>query len=186
MSLKEISIVVTGEPSYIKSLINSISYQPENLLTHDDQNSDNRTHVPIDIGSLQVEVGSLQVDDNHLIDFFGSNDDAIFDFIKSRPDNIFNGLIIVLNADDTEVLNGTKDLLTRHDSYLNRHALVVAVSGKEYKLIKQAEEHIRKVLCDLDSVAPVFSIDPSNKHEVSLLVESLLCSANPGIDKKHL
>lgn len=186
MSIKEISIVVIGEPSYIKCIIDSISYESENLTSQHDQNSDYRQHAQIDISSLQVVVGSLQVDDSHVIDFYGSNDEAIFDFIKSRPDNIYNGLIIALNADDSKMLEGAKDLLIRHDSYLKKHALVVAVSGNDYKMIKQAEEHIRQTLRDLDCVAPVFSIDPNNKHEVSLLVESLICSANPGIDKTHL
>lgn len=177
MSINEISIAVTGEATYIESLINSISSQPEDLITHGYQAQDTDTKQVV-----QIHCGRLLVDDKHRIDFFGSHDEGLFEFIKTRPHNKFNGLIIILNADDAAMLDGIKDVLAEHKNYLQKHALVVAVSGQDYKMIKQAEEQIRQALGVLNSVAPVFSIDPESKEEVSLLVESLLCSANPGIN----
>jgi len=181
MSIKKISIVVTGEPTYIKSLINTISYGPDELVKHSYQHPESES-----MQTVQMYFGSLQVDDNHRIDFFGGNEDGLFDFVKSRPQNSFNGLILILNAEEADRVDGIKTAFIKHQNYLSKHTLVVAVSGKDYKKIKQAEEHVRKTLSDLDWVAPVFSIDTENKEDVSLLVESLLCSARPGInDNSH-
>ncbi|TDR17572.1 hypothetical protein [Marinicella litoralis] len=181
MSTKDISIAVCGEPAYIKSLIDSISFEPVDSVTL-------RIKVPgIETKQvLEMNIGKLQVDDNHRIDFFGSNDEALFEFMKTRPANEFNGLIVVVNADDTHRLESIQDDLMQHKNYLKKHALVVAVTGKEYKRIKQAEEHIRQALYDISIVAPVFSIDPENKQDVNLLVESLLCSASPGINESNV
>ena len=178
--MKPFSIVVTGEPTYIKSIINCISYGPDELITHRFRlkNSDASKDV-------QMNFGSLQVDEDHRIDFFGGNDEVLFEFIDNRPDTDFKGLIITLDADDSEALSQFKELLLKQQSYLQKHALVVGISGNDYTSIKQAEEHIRHCLTELDSVAPVFSIDPDSKDDVSLLVESLLCFARPGIEESN-
>ena len=177
MKLKKINIAVTGEPTYIKRLIKCISYGPDDSITHS-------FHLKgIDAAQkVKMNFGSLQVDENHRIDFFGGNDDALFDFINELPESDLSGLIVMLNADDTIVLDGVNQLLLKHQHYLLKYALVLAVSGSDYALIKQAEEQVRQALRDLDTVAPVFSIDPENKEDVSLLIESLLCSARPGIN----
>ena len=176
-NMKPFSIVVTGEPTYIKSLISCISYGPEDLITHRYRVKDSDATQDV-----RMNFGSLQVDEDHRIDFFGGNDEALFEFIDERPDVGFKGIIITLNADDSNALENFTDTLLRQMDYLHKHALVVGVSGSEYTAIKQAEEQVRQCLTDLDAVAPVFSIDPDNKDDVSLLVESLLCSARPGIN----
>ena len=177
MKLKKINIVVSGEPTYIKNLINCISYGPDDSISHSFQVKGSDTPQKV-----KMNFGSLQVDENHRIDFFGGNDDALFDFINALPESSLSGLIVMLNADDSIALDGFNQVLLKHQQYLLKHALVVAVSGNDYALIKQAEEQVRQALRDLDTVAPVFSIDPENKEDVSLLIESLLCSARPGIN----
>ncbi len=174
--MKPFSVVVTGEPTYIKCLINCISYGPDELITHRFK-AKNAEQVK----EVQMNFGSLQVDEDNRIDFFGGNDDALFEFIEDRADSGIKGLIITLDADDKKALNNFKDLLAKHTNYLNKHALVIGVSGSDYTAIKQAEEQVRNCLTELQSVAPVFSIDPDSKKDVGLLVESLLCSARPGI-----
>ncbi len=176
-NMKPFSIVVTGEPIYIKRLISCISYGPEDLITHRYRVKDSDATQDV-----RMNFGSLQVDEDHRIDFFGGNDEALLEFIDDRPDEGFKGIIITLNADDSNALENFTDTLLRQMDYLHKYALVIGVSGSEYTAIKQAEEQVRQCLTDLDAVAPVFSIDPDNKDDVSLLVESLLCLARPGIN----
>jgi len=174
--MKPLSIVVTGEPTYIKTLINCISYGPDGLVSHCYQPKGFETAQKV-----QMSFGSLQVDEDHRIDFFGGNDDALFEFIDSLPDTRFKGMIVTLDADDSVGLKNLSGVLVRHEKYLSKYALVVGVSGSDYTSIKQAEEQVRQSLTAVNTVAPVFSIDPDNKEDVSLLVESLLCFARPGI-----
>jgi len=125
--------------------------------------------------------GALPVDEDNRIDFFGGDDEALFEFIDERPDSAFKGLIITLDADDSKALSHVKGRLVKQQSYLHNYALVVGVYGSEYSSIKQAEEQVRTYLTKLNAVAPVLSINPNDKEDVNLLVESLLCFASPGI-----
>lgn len=174
--MKPFSIVVTGEPTYIKSLINCISYGPDDLITHRYQVNGSDA-----IREVRLNFGSLQVDEDHRIDFFGGNDEALFEFIDNRPSNGFKGMIVTLDADNSVSRENFKDVLVKQMAYLRKYALVIGVSGADYASIKQAEESVRQSLTELNVVAPVFSIEPDNKEDVSLLVESLLCLARPGI-----
>lgn len=178
--MKPFSVVVIGEPSLINDMINCISYGPGKIISHrfKTKNSES-TQV------VKMSFGSLQVDEDHRIDFYGGNDEAIFDFIDSRPDADFKGMVITLNADDSKARNQFKEQLIKHESYLNKYALAVSVSGIDYTSVKQTEEQVRGCLTDMNAVAPVFSIDPSNKNDVSLLIESLLCFAAPGMQDKY-
>ncbi len=174
--MKPFNVIVTGEPAYIKSLIGCISYGPVDLITHRYRSSDAE-----DYKQVKMNFGSLQVDEDYRVDFYGGNNEALFEFIDVQSGVDFKGIIIVLNADDLVALNDFKGLLFKHIMYLNKHALAVAVSGNDYTAIKLAEEQVRQCLSDIGTVAPVFSIDPDNKEEVSLLIESLLVFARPGI-----
>ena len=175
--MKPFSIVVTGEPNDIKTLINCISYGPDELITHRYQTKDSGDNIEV-----QMNFGSLQVDEDHRIDFFGGNDEELFEFVNGRPENGFKGMIIILNSDDSKRIENFESELVKHESYLRKYALAVGVSGSDYTFIKQAEEQVRNCLSTMETVAPTFSIDPENKEEVSLLVESLLCLAHPGIN----
>lgn len=176
--MKPFNIIVTGEPAYINSLINCISYGPDDLITHKF-----KAAASDEIKQVQMNFGSLQVDEDNRIDFFGGNDPLLFEFIDSRPEVGFKGLIITLDADNSVALDDFKNKLLTQQNYLDKYALVVGVAGNDYSTIKQAEQHIRLCLTELGAVVPVFSIDPDNKQDVGLLVEALLCSARPGIQE---
>ncbi|KAA3638132.1 MAG: hypothetical protein DWP95_13285 [Proteobacteria bacterium] len=178
--MKLFSVIVTGEPACIKGLISCISYDPVDLISH--QFSVDNSDETKDVDMI---FGALPVDEDHRIDLFGGNDEALFEFIDERPDSPFKGLIITLDADDSKALSLIKDRLIKQQSYLHNYALVVGVYGSEYSSIKQAEEQVRKYLTELNAVAPVLSIDPNNKEDVNLLVESLLCFASPGIQDNY-
>lgn len=178
--MKPFSVVVIGEPTYINSLINCISYGPGKIISHRFKGKNSET-----IQAVQMNFGSLQVDEDHRIDFYGGNDDAILEFMDSRPDADFKGMIITLNADDSMARHQFKAQLSKHERYLNKYALVVGVSGNNYTAIKQTEEQVRNCLSQMNAVAPVFSIDPNNESDVSLLVESLLCFAAPGMQDNY-
>ncbi len=174
--MKPFNVVVIGEPVYIKTLINCIGYGPDGVIKHKYKVSGSEITKEV-----KMNFGSLQVDEDHRIDFFGGNDEALFEFVEGRPEKDFKGMIFLLDADDLKTLSNFENKIKKHKSYLERHALVVGVSGSDYTLIKQVEEQVRNHLSTQGTPAPVFSIDPDDKEEVSLLVESLLCFARPGI-----
>lgn len=174
--MKPYNIVVTGEPTYIKQLIQCMSFGPEGEISHKYIGPDRKTEIIV-----PMRFGSLEVDEDHRLDFYGGNSDELFDYINRPTNKEFKGMMVLLNADNQDALFGFADMLAKHISYLRRHALVVAVSGEDYTAVKLAEEQVRACLVELDAAAPVFSIDPQNKKEVSLLVESLLYFAAPGI-----
>ncbi len=175
--MKPHNIVVTGELKYIKQLIQCISFGPEREIIHKYIGPDRKTEI-----NVPMYFGTLEVDEDHRLDFYGGNSNELFDYINRPSNRDFKGMMVLLNADNKHTLFGFADIITKHINYLRRYALVVAVSGLDYVAVKSAEDQVRECLKELDAVAPVFSIDPKDKKDVSLLVESLLYFASPGIN----
>lgn len=176
--MKSINVVVTGESSEIKALIKAIGYGPDETITHRYQPADQDHPVMI-----KMEFGSLQVDEDHRIDFFGGDSPELFEFVASRPNALMTGMIIVFNADHSPDLDRLDQTIRKHSHYLKKYAMVIGITGADYTLIKQTEEQVRSILQAHDQVAPIFSIDSGLSVDVNVLVESLLCFANPGIQE---
>ncbi len=178
--MKPLNIVVTGETNNIKTLIQCISYGPEETVTHSYQPKDTDTSIKV-----AMSFGSLQVDEDHRIDFFGGTDKQLFQFVSELPSSGTKGMIIVLDADQPADIDQLDQTIKQHINYLNRYAMVVGITGDDYLTIKQAEERVRQILVTSGWVVPVFSIDTQNKEDVGLLVETLLCFTDPGVQENH-
>ena len=174
--MKSYNIVISGEHAAVRSLINSIGYGPDKPITHKYQPEGQETTV-----AVKMNFGSLQVDEDHRIDFFGGNDQHLFDFVSTLQTASMTGMMVILDADYAETIQHLNNALANHQKFLKRYSLVIGVTGTDYLRIKQTEELARQMLLDIDAVAPIFSINTTNQEDVNLLVESLLCFANPGI-----
>ncbi len=175
--MKPYNIVVTGELTLIKKLIKCLSFGPDEMINYKYIGTDRKSEI-----TVPMRFGSLEVDEENRLDFYGGNDEKLFEFINRPSNTDFNGLIVLINCDDEDALFGFVDNMIQHIKYLRRYSLVIGVIGTDYHSVKQAEEQVRQCLLELDTVAPVFSLDPENKEDVSLLVESLLYFAAPGIN----
>ncbi len=177
--MKRLNIIVTGETTNTKQLIKSISYGPEETVTHNYQSKGSELS-----SQVTMSFGSLQVDEDHRIDFFGGNDKALFEFVSELPTNGTKGLIIVLNADQPAGIANLDQTIKQHLHLLKKYAMVIVITGDDYPIIKQAEEQVRQILNAAGWLIPVFSIDTENKQDVGLLVETMLCFADPGIHEQ--
>lgn len=175
--MKPYNIVVTGEQTHITKLIKCLSFGPDEIINYKYIGADRKTEIIV-----PMRFGSLEVDEDNRLDFYGGNDDTLFEYINRPSNTDFNGMIVLLDADDEDVLFGFVDNMIQHIEYLRRYSLIIGVIGKNYHSVKQVEDKVRQCLRELDTVAPVFSIDPENKEDVGLMVESLLYFAAPGIN----
>lgn len=175
--MKPYNIVVTGDPNHTSKLIKCISFGPDEMINYKYIGVDRETEI-----TVPMHFGSLEVDEDNRLDFYGGNDEKLFEFIKRPSNTNFNGMIVLLDADDGDALYGFVDNMIQHIEYLRRYALVIGVIGIKYNSVKEAEDEVRQCLRELDTVAPVFSINPESKEEVSLLIETLLYFAAPGVN----
>ncbi|WP_223789422.1 hypothetical protein [Marinicella meishanensis] len=178
--MKPLNIVVTGDPDAIKTLIRSIGYGPDKTIAHAyTSKKDLQAHT------VDLNFGSLQVDDDYRIDFFGGTDPKLLEFVKQLPGSGLRGMIVVVDADQDNATDTLDQILQANTALLKKFALAIGITGDDYQGIKLAETHARESLRQLGAVAPVFSIDVAHKEDVNLLTESLLCLTNPGIHENN-
>lgn len=178
--MKPLNIVVTGEPDAIKTLIRSIGYGPDKTIAHVFTSKKDQQKQTVDI-----DFGSLQVDEDYRIDFFGGTDPKLLEFVSELPGSGLRGMIVVVDADHDHANDTLDQILQANTALLKKFALAIGITGEDYQGIKRAETHAREFLMKMGTVAPVFSIDLTHKEDVNLLTESLLCFTDPGIHEKQ-
>jgi signal recognition particle receptor subunit beta len=178
--MKPLNIVVTGEPDAIKTLIRSIGYGPEKTIAHA---FTSKKHP--EKQTVEINFGSLQVDEDYRIDFFGGTDPKLLDFVSELPGSGLRGMLVVVDADQDHAKDTLDQILQANTALLKKFALAIGITGDDYQRIKLVEGHAREYLISLGAVAPVFSIDVAHKEDVNLLTESLLCFTDPGIHEQQ-
>jgi len=128
-----------------------------------------------------MDYGILKLDGGEQIHLYGTPGQERFDFMWEILTT--GGLGLVLLIDNTRD-NPMKDLaffFNAFSDFIKKTSLVVGITQTD--LIKKPKiKDYRNQLKELDFNVPIFEVDAREKRDVSLLVQSLLHSLDPGAD----
>jgi len=131
--------------------------------------------------TVAMDYGILKLDGGEQIHLYGTPGQERFDFMWEILTT--GGLGLVLLIDNTRD-NPMKDLaffFNAFSDFIKKTSLVVGITQTD--LIKKPKiEDYRNQLKELDFNVPIFEVDAREKRDVSLLVQSLLHSLDPGAD----
>lgn len=131
--------------------------------------------------TVAMDYGILKLDGGEQIHLYGTPGQERFDFMWDILTT--GGLGLVLLIDNTRD-NPMKDLnffFNAFSDFIKETSLVVGITQTD--LIKKPKiEDYRNQLKELNCNVPIFEVDARQKKDVSLLVQSLLHSLDPGAD----
>jgi len=130
--------------------------------------------------TVAMDYGLMKLNGGERIHLYGTPGQERFDFMWDILVNGGIGLILLINNSRPDPFRDLEFFLTSFDEFIHETQVAIGVTQMDVsERPRIAEYHNRLVERGLK--VPVFDVDARRKKDVSLLVEALLFSLDPGL-----
>jgi signal recognition particle receptor subunit beta len=171
-------IIFTGPVGAGKTTaISSISDVPP--LTTDEAASD-MTRNRKSGTTVAMDYGIMHLDKTDRIHLYGTPGQERFDFMWEILTEGGIGLVLLINNARPDPFQDLRFFLQAFEAFIKRSQVVIGVTRMDESLHPTiADYHLQ--LEHTDTKVPIFEVDARQRRDVSLLVEALLYSLDPGL-----
>jgi signal recognition particle receptor subunit beta len=148
-------------------------------LTTDEIASD-MTNVRKPATTVAMDYGMIRLGDKEKVHLYGTPGQERFDFMWDILTKGGIGLVLLLDNTRPTPFQDMKFYINAFRQFIDDTRLVIGVTQMDVKAMPTLDEYIAK-LHELDVLAPVFEIDSRRREDVSMLIQALLLSHDPGI-----
>lgn len=127
-----------------------------------------------DSTTVALDYGQITLGDGTVVRLYGTPGQERFDFMWSILGRGALGVVLLLDASQTEALHQLDRYLEAFADAVRDGALVIGVGRSEQPGALSMHEFSRRV-ARLDHAVPMFSVDVRRREHVLLLVETLTC-----------
>lgn len=132
--------------------------------------------------TVAMDYGIMNLADGEKIHLYGTPGQERFDFMWDILTTGGIGLVLLLDNTRTDPFQDMKFFLDSFKSFIDETNVAIGVTQMDLSDKPTIEDyHIQ--LQGLGLKPPVFSVDAREKNDVSLLVQSLLFSLDPGLEE---
>jgi len=167
--------VGAGKTTAIASISDNKPISTEASTTDLSKNKKAETTVAMDYGIINVDGGEK-------IHLYGTPGQERFDFMWNILTKGGIGLILLLDNTRADPFLDMKFFLDAFSKFTNETSVAIGVTQTDLSQTPTIENY-REYLKQLGINTPVFSVDARVKNDVSLLVQSLLYSLDPGLEE---
>lgn len=133
-----------------------------------------KTAVALDYGVIILEGGEK-------IHLYGMPCEDRYKFLWDIMLNGGIGVILLINNSSTDPLRDMRYILKSFDRFINKTAVAIGVTQMDKKSIPTISDY-HAHFASTDMKPPIFEVDARVKADVSLLVQALLYTLDPGIE----
>ncbi len=133
--------------------------------------------------TVAMDYGLIRLGGKEKVHLYGTPGQERFDFMWDILTKGGIGLILLLDNTRPSPFNDLKFYVNAFRSFIDSTRLVIGVTQMDIKLSPGIAEY-RNQLNELELVAPVFEVDARKREDVSLLIQALLLSLDPGIQEQ--
>lgn len=177
--MKNHKIIFTGPVGAGKTTaISSISDEP--IVITDEMATDMTARKKANT-TVAMDYGVMNLDDGQRVHLYGTPGQERFDFMWDILVEGGVGLILLVNNSRSDPFRDLEFFIRSFESFIGKTGVAIGVTRMDEKAqprIKDYQHYMEKK----GWMAPVFEVDARQPRDVSLLVQSLLCSLDPGID----
>ena len=178
MSVVNRKIIFTGPVGAGKTTaISSIS--DIGIITTDESASD-MTKSRKSNTTVAMDYGLIKLSNDERIHLYGTPGQERFDFMWDILTNGGIGLVLLLDNTRTDPLRDLKFYTHSFREFISKQQLVVGITRMDMQRSPNIQDY-RKWLDELSLDAPLFEVDARKREDVSMLVQSLLLSLDPGV-----
>jgi uncharacterized protein len=132
--------------------------------------------------TVALDYGLIKLAENERIHLYGTPGQDRFDFMWEVLTHGSIGLILLLSNARPDPFSDLRFFLDAFKDFIGETKLVIGVTQMDLMPRPTLEEYYLQLNNDTAKI-PVFEVDARMKHDVSLLVEVLLYSVDPGLGR---
>ena len=130
--------------------------------------------------TVALDYGIMNLPGGEKLHLYGTPGQERFDFMWDIVSTGGIGLMVLINNNRPDPFKDLSFFLQRFKSIINSTAVVIGVTQMDLKPEPRLPQY-HALLKELDIRAPIFEVDARNKTDISLLVQALLFSLDPGL-----
>ncbi|OAI20473.1 GTP-binding protein [Methylomonas lenta] len=165
--------VGAGKTTAISSISDAPPVKTDAAASDMTKNRKSSTTVAMDYGVMNLEGGEK-------IHLYGTPGQERFDFMWDILTNGGIGLVLLLDNTRADPFQDMRFFLEAFDKFIANTAVAIGVTQMDVSSKPSITEYHQQ-LQTLGLKPPVFSVDAREHNDVSLLVQSLLYSLDPGL-----
>lgn len=165
--------VGAGKTTAIASISDEPPVRTDEAATDMTKSRKPETTVALDYGVMHLPGGEK-------LHLYGTPGQERFDFMWDILSTGGIGLMVLINNNRPDPLKDLAFFLQRFETLIKSTAVAIGVTQTDLKPDPCLQKY-HKVLKKLKVRAPVFEVDARNRTDVSLLVQALLFSLDPGL-----
>jgi len=131
--------------------------------------------------TVAMDYGVMNLPDGDKIHLYGTPGQERFDFMWDILTEGGIGLILLLDNSRKNPFQDLNFFINAFDDFIKQTSVAIGVTQMDLKATPTIE-HYHQELNKLNVKHPVFAVDARNSRDVSILVQSLLFSIDPGIE----
>lgn len=132
--------------------------------------------------TVAMDYGLLNLDDGNIIHLYGTPGQKRFDFMWEILQEGAVGLILLIDDSAPTRFEDLQQFLTSFKSFVEKTSLAIGITHTDSGSGKPISEYTSQ-LSQFGVIAPVFSVDPREKRDISMLVEALVYSIIPNLEE---
>lgn len=133
--------------------------------------------------TVAMDYGIMNLDNNEKIHLYGTPGQERFDFMWDILTVGGIGLVLLLDNSRTDPFQDMKFFLNSFDGFIQKTGVAIGVTQMDLSTRPTIDEY-HSHLQGLGIKIPVFSVDAREKSDVSILVQALMFSLDPGLDEE--
>ena len=133
--------------------------------------------------TVAMDYGVMNLDDGEKIHLYGTPGQERFDFMWDILTMGGLGLVILLDNTRADPFQDMRFFLDSFADFISETGVAIGVTQMDLST-KPTIDDYHKQLHALDMKPAVFAVDAREKNDVSLLVQALLFSIDPGIEEE--
>lgn len=179
MSSSNLKIVFTGPVGAGKTT--AISTLSDSTIVSTNENASDMTKKRKSETTVAMDYGTMSLDGQDKIHLYGTPGQERFNFMWDILTNNGLGLILLLDNTRSDPMKDMQFFTETFRSYIEKTALAIGVTQMDRSAFPRLDKYQQK-LKELKIKGAVFEVDARDYKDVSMLVQSLLFTIDPGLE----
>lgn len=134
--------------------------------------------------TVAMDYGRINLPNNAAIHLYGTPGQERFDFMWDILIEGGIGLVLLVNNDRPNPVRDLRFFISAFKDFIQRTALVIGVTHSDLRPRPSTEDYQQELVSLGLRGVPVFEVDARERRDIVLLVESLLCSIDPMVERR--
>lgn len=132
--------------------------------------------------TVAMDYGVIKLGNDEKVHLYGTPGQERFDFMWSILSKGGIGLVLLLDNTRKDPYHDMRFYINSFKEFIEEHQLVIGITQTDHQRPPHISDY-QHWLDELGYTAPIFEVDARSREDVSLLLQGLLLSLDPGVSE---